>query len=35
VRVVEPISGEVTLDHYEPVLDAHSKVVAYNAWVVR
>ena len=35
LRVVEPISGEVTLDHYEPVLDAHSKVVAYNAWVVR
>jgi hypothetical protein len=35
LRVVEPISGEVTLDHYEPVLDAHSKIVAYNAWVVR
>ncbi|MDR3745259.1 MAG: hypothetical protein P4K80_03915 [Acidobacteriaceae bacterium] len=35
LRVVEPISGEVTLDHAEPVLDAHGKVVAYNAWVVR
>jgi len=35
LRVVEPISGEVTLDHSEPVLDAHGKVVAYNAWVVR
>jgi hypothetical protein len=35
LRVVEPISGEVTIDHYEPVRDAHGKIVAYNAWVVR
>jgi hypothetical protein len=35
LRVVEPISGEVTLERYEPVVDAHGKVVAYNAWVVR
>jgi hypothetical protein len=35
LRSVEPISGEVTLERYEPVLDAHGKVVAYNAWVVR
>jgi hypothetical protein len=35
LRVVEPISGEVTLDHYEPVLDGHGKVVAYDAWVLR
>jgi hypothetical protein len=35
LRVVEPISGEVTLERYEPVLDAHGNVVAYNAWVVR
>jgi len=35
LRVVEPISGEVTLEHYEPVLDAHGKVVAYDAWVLR
>jgi len=35
LRVVEPIAGEVTIDHYEPVLDAHGKVVAYNAWVLR
>ena len=35
LRVVEPISGEVTLERYEPVLDVHGKVVAYNAWVVR
>ena len=35
LRAVEPISGAVTLERYEPVLDAHGKVVAYNAWVVR
>jgi hypothetical protein len=35
LRVIEPISGEVTLERYEPVLDARGKVVAYNAWVVR
>jgi hypothetical protein len=35
LRVVEPISGEVAIDHYEPVRDAHGKIVAYNAWVVR
>jgi hypothetical protein len=35
LRVVEPISGEVTLERYEPVLDTHGKVVAYDAWVVR
>jgi hypothetical protein len=35
LRSVEPISGEVTLERYEPVLDAHGKVIAYNAWVVR
>jgi hypothetical protein len=35
LRSVEPISGEVTLERYEPVLDAHGKIVAYNAWVVR
>jgi hypothetical protein len=35
LRVVEPISGAVTVERYEPVLDSHGKVVAYNAWVVR
>ncbi|MDP9039257.1 MAG: hypothetical protein M3O02_08295 [Acidobacteriota bacterium] len=35
LRVVEPISGEVTLERYEPVLDSHGQLVAYNAWVVR
>jgi hypothetical protein len=35
LRVVEPISGEVTIDHYEPVYDTQGKVIAYNAWVLR
>ena len=35
LRVVEPISGAVTIQRDEPVLDSHGKVVAYNAWVVR
>jgi hypothetical protein len=35
LRVVEPISGEVTLDHYEPVMDGKGKIVAYDAWVLR
>jgi len=35
LQAVEPISGAVTLERYEQVLDAHGKVVAYNAWVVR
>jgi hypothetical protein len=35
LRSVEPISGEVTIEDVQPVVDAHGKVVAYNAWVVR
>jgi hypothetical protein len=35
LRVIEPISGEVSLERYEPVHDAQGKVIAYNAWVLR
>jgi hypothetical protein len=36
LRVVEPISGAVTLERADPVYDASGKkVIAYNAWVVR
>lgn len=35
LRVVEPISGAVTIQRVEPVLDSHGKIVAYNAWAVR
>jgi hypothetical protein len=34
-RVIEPISGAITIVRVEPVLDSHQKIVAYNAWVVR
>jgi hypothetical protein len=35
LRVIEPIAGEVTLERYEPVRDAHGNVIAYNAWILR
>jgi hypothetical protein len=35
LRVIEPISGEVSLERYEPVHDVQGKVIAYNAWVLR
>jgi hypothetical protein len=35
LRVIEPISGEVTLENYEPVKDAGGHIIAYNAWVLR
>ena len=35
LRVIEPISGAVTLERYEPVHDSHGRIVAYNAWVIR
>jgi hypothetical protein len=35
LRVIEPISGEVSLERYEAVHDTQGKVIAYNAWVLR
>ena len=35
LRLIEPISGEVNLEHYELVKDAAGKVIAYNVWVLR
>ena len=35
LRIVEPIAGEVTLDHYDPVLDGKGKTVAYDAYILR
>jgi hypothetical protein len=35
LRVIEPISGEVSIERYEPVRDAQGKVIAYNAWILR
>ncbi len=33
LRLIEPISGDVTLESYQPVLDSHGKVIAYDATV--
>ena len=35
LRLIEPISGEVTLESYREVKDAHGKIVAYDASVLR
>jgi hypothetical protein len=35
LRVIEPISGEVSLERYEPIRDTQGKIIAYNAWVLR
>jgi len=35
LKVIEPISGHVTLRRYEPVRDAKGKITAYNAWALR
>ena len=35
LRLVEPISGEVTLESYAPVKDASGHVVAWNAVILR
>ena len=35
LRLIEPISGEVTLDRYEEVKDASGRTIAYNATVLK
>jgi hypothetical protein len=35
LRLIEPISGEVSIERYEPVRDPQGKVIAYNVWVLR
>ena len=35
VRVIEPIAGEITIDHYKEVLDTNHRVVAYQVWAHR
>jgi hypothetical protein len=35
LRVIEPIAGEVAIEHYEPVRDAQGRIIAYDAWVTR
>ena len=35
LRVLEPISGEITIDRYQAVHDAKHKTVAYQVWAHR
>jgi hypothetical protein len=35
LRMIEPISGDVTLLGYQPVMDVHNKVAAWDATVER
>src|ERR1700748_3498876 len=35
LSVLEPISGEITIDHYQAVRDSKHKVVAYQVWAHR
>lgn len=35
LRIIEPISGEVSIKHYEPVTDKQGNVLAYRVWVQR
>jgi hypothetical protein len=34
-RIIEPIAGEITIDHYKEVLDGNHRVVAYQVWAHR
>jgi len=35
LRVIEPMAGDVTLEHYKAVPDTKGKIVAYDATVLR
>jgi hypothetical protein len=35
LRLIEPLSGAVTIENYKPVTDAHGKIIAYDATVLR
>ena len=35
VRIIEPISGEISITKYEPVMDKKGKVLSYKVWVNR
>jgi len=35
LRVIEPVSGEITIDRYTPVRDARHNVTAYKVWAHR
>ena len=35
LRIIEPVSGEISISRYEKVTDKNGKVVAYKIWVER
>ena len=35
LRIIEPIGGYVTIDHYDVVRDSNHNVVSYKVWVHR
>ena len=35
LRIIEPISGSVSISHYEAVTDTKGHVIAYKVWVQR
>lgn len=35
LKMIEPISGEISISRYEPVSDKTGKVTAYKVWVER
>lgn len=35
LRVIEPISGEVSISRYEPLLNKQGRVIAYKVWASR
>jgi hypothetical protein len=35
LRVIEPISGEISIQRYEPVTDKKGNILAYRVWVQR
>ena len=35
LRIIEPVSGEISISRYQTVTDKNGKVVAYKVWVER
>ena len=35
LRIIEPIGGDVIIEHYDPVRDSNHNIVSYKVWVHR
>lgn len=35
LRIIEPVSGEISISRYEPIKDKNGKITAYKVWVER